>query len=163
MYCASRRLTTLVGLDVLAAQGSQVTSHGVAAAAQASSLETCSKLLNLQFIAADFLAPELAKHGYEGSFWQKPCSPAEQYGYSPDGTSIFWRRARFQQVSPSQGRLDQVPHQHCSCTSPGSACGLGMLLWSHLSAGLLLLLCRACVCCQEGPERQARHAAGSPS
>ena len=37
------------------------------------------------------------------------------------------------------------------------------LIQSQLSAGLLLWLCRACVCCQKGPERQARHAVGSLS
>lgn len=44
----------------------------------------------------DWLQPELAKHGYVGSFWPKAHSPCRDYGYPPDGCALFYREEAFQ-------------------------------------------------------------------
>ncbi len=53
--------------------------------------------------AEDFFQPELARLGYTGAFLAKPHSPAQQYGYAPDGCALFFRSSRLAAVQPPQG------------------------------------------------------------
>ncbi len=48
--------------------------------------------------AGDYFEPELRQRGYEGLFWPKQCSPAEQYGFPCDGCALFYRKLRFEPV-----------------------------------------------------------------
>ena len=59
--------------------------------------------------ADDFFEPELSRMGYSGHYWQKPCSPAMQYGYPCDGVAIFYKKDRFEQAIDPSGNW-MLPH-----------------------------------------------------